>query len=250
MKILVPIKRVVDINCKVRPSSDGRSVDLANTKMAINPFCEIAVEEAVRIKEGNPDTEVVVVSVGPNKAQDQLRAALAMGADRALLIETDLALEPLAVAKALRKLMETEVPDLVLLGKQSVDSDNNQTGQILAGLCQISQGTNCSRIALGSHSVEITREVDDGQEMLSLKLPAVLTVDLRLNEPRYASLPDIMKAKKKHLQIKPLADVLPSVDSRTHLLNVTVPTPRKPGIKVASAAELAEKLKFAMEVPA
>lgn len=248
MKILVPIKRVVDANYKVRPSSDGLNVDLASTKMAINPFCESAVEEAVRIKESGVDVEVVVVSVGPAKTQDQLRAALAMGADRAILIETDLTMEPLGVAKTLQKLMETEQPDLVLLGKQSIDSDNNQTGQILAGLCQMSQGTNCSRIVVGSDSVEISRDVDEGLEVRSLSLPAVLTADLRLNEPRYASLPDIMKAKRKPLQIYSLKDFLPTADSRTRLLKVSIPAPRKPGIQVANVAELVEKLKSVTEV--
>ena len=246
MKILVPIKRVVDYNVKVRPSECGLDVDLTNAKMAINPFCEIAVEEAVRIKESRDDCEVIVVSVGQAKASEQLRAALALGADRALLIETDERLEPLAIAKCLHKVFEQETPELVLLGKQAVDYDNNQTGQILAGLCGIAQGTFCSRIVLSdSDTVEVTREVDDGLEVQRLKLPAVLTTDLRLNEPRYAALPQIMKAKKKPIAVTALADLMPVPIARTKTLGVAIPPARKPGEKVASVSELIEKLKAA-----
>lgn len=244
MKILVPVKRVVDYNVKVRPSSDGLDVDLTNAKMAINPFCEIAVEEAIRIKERQEDCEVIAVSIGPVKARDQLRAALALGVDRAILIETEERLEPLAIAKCLQKIVEQEMPDLILLGKQAVDFDNNQTGQILAGLCGLAQGTFCSRIELtGADTVEVTREIDGGLETQRLTLPAVLTADLRLNEPRYASLPDMMKAKKKSVAVTPLSELMPEPGVRTKVIGVSVPQARKAGEIVTSVDELVEKLK-------
>lgn len=251
MKILVPVKRVVDYSVKVRPSGDGRDVDLTNAKMAINPFCEIAVEEAIRIKESRENCEVVAVSVGSTKASDQLRAALALGVDRAMLIETDERLEPLAIAKCLQKIVEQEAPDMVLLGKQSVDFDNNQTGQLLAGLCGLAQGTFCSRIVLSeTGTVEVTREVDDGLEIQRLKLPAILTADLRLNEPRYASLPAIMKAKKKPISVIAIAELMPAPKARTKLLGVSVPEARKAGEIVTSIEELVEKLKLTAGVVA
>jgi electron transfer flavoprotein beta subunit len=251
MKILVPVKRVVDYNVKVRPTSDGLDVDLSTAKMAINPFCEIAVEEAIRMKESRDDCEIVVVSVGPAKASEQLRAALALGADRAILIETDERLEPLAIAKCLHKVFEQEAPDLVLLGKQAIDFDNNQTGQLLAGLCGIAQGTFCSRIVLAYNgTVEVTREVDDGLEVQRLSLPAVITTDLRLNEPRYATLPQIMKAKKKPITVTALADFLEPPKARTTLLGVMVPPPRKPGQMLASIDELIDKIKNSVEAMA
>jgi len=197
MKILVPIKRVVDYNVKVRANADGSDVDLANVKMSVNPFCEIAVEEAIRLKEAGTASEVVVVSIGIAKAQEQLRAALALGADRAILITTETELEPLAVAKCLQALVEKESPELILLGKQSIDGDNNQTGQMLAALCGMPQGTFASKVEVTDGYVAVTREIDGGSQTLKLKLPAIVTTDLRLNEPRYASLPNIMKAKKK-----------------------------------------------------
>jgi len=243
MKILVPIKRVVDYNVKVRPLDDGSNVDLANAKMAINPFCEIAVEEAVRLKESGKAEEVVVVSIGQRKAQEQLRAAMALGADRAILVETESDLEPLAVAKCLKSIVDKEQPDLVILGKQSIDGDNNQTGQMLAALCAYPQGTFASELKITENGVEVTREVDGGLETLSLQTPAVVTTDLRLNEPRYASLPNIMKAKKKPLETIALADLGVDSASRTQLLNVSAPAERKPGIKVASVDELLDKLR-------
>jgi electron transfer flavoprotein beta subunit len=249
MKILVPVKRVVDYNVKVRPSNDGLDVDLTNAKMAVNPFCEIAVEEAIRIKESRIDCEVVVVSVGPAKASDQLRVALSLGADRAILIETNENLEPLTIAKALHKVFEQESPDLVLLGKQAIDFDNNQTGQILAGLCGLAQGTFCSHIVLSeTGTIEVTREVDDGLEVLRLKLPAVLTADLRLNEPRFASLPQMMKAKKKPIAVTLFADLMPMPSARTKVLGISVPPSRKPGQMLASVEELVEILKLTAEV--
>lgn len=244
MKILVPIKRVIDYNVKVRPTNDGRDVDLTNAKMAMNPFCEIAVEEAIRIKESRADCEVVVVSVGPAKASEQLRAALALGADRALLIETDERLEPLGIAKCLHKVVEQEQPDIVLLGKQAIDYDNNQTGQLLAGLTNMAQGTFCSKIAFNDDgSVEVTREVDDGLEVQRLQLPAVLTTDLRLNEPRYAGLPQIMKAKKKPIAVTKLIELMPVPEVRTKILSVAIPPARKPGQRVSDVQQLIEKLK-------
>lgn len=243
MKILVPVKRVVDYNVKVRPKDDGSDVDLANVKMSINPFCEIAVEEAVRLKEAGKATEIVVVSVGPAKAQEQIRAAMAFGADRGIHISTDDKLEPLAVAKCLKALYEKESPELVILGKQSIDGDNNQTGQMFAALTGLPQGTFASKVELADGSVNVTREIDGGLQTVGLKLPAVVTTDLRLNEPRYAKLPDIMKAKKKPLETLTLDDVGVDATPRVKLLSVAPPAERKGGIKVESVEQLVEKLK-------
>ncbi|SMF39003.1 electron transfer flavoprotein beta subunit [Alteromonadaceae bacterium Bs31] len=243
MKILVPVKRVVDYNVKVRPSSDGSNVDLTNVKMSINPFCEIAVEEAVRIKEAGNADEIIVLSIGPSKAQEQLRSSMALGADRAVLIETEEALEPLAVAKCIKAIVDKEQVDLIILGKQSIDGDNNQTGQMLAALCGYAQATFASELAVGEGSVRVTREIDGGLETLELKLPAVVTTDLRLNEPRYAALPNIMKAKKKPLEIIALAELGVDTAARTQLLSVAAPEERKAGVKVASVDELLDKLK-------
>ena len=243
MKVLVPIKRVVDYNVKVRPNADGTAVDLANVKMSMNPFCEIAVEEAVRLKEAGKASEVVVVSIGPAKAQEQIRAAMAIGADRGILIQTDSDLEPLAVAKCLKAVYEKESPELVILGKQSIDGDNNQTGQMFAALTGLPQGTFASEVAVGDGSVAVTREIDGGLQTVDLKLPAVVTTDLRLNEPRYASLPNIMKAKKKPMDTMSLEDLGVDGSARVTLLGVTPPPERQGGIKVGSVDELLEKLK-------
>lgn len=243
MKIIVPIKRVVDYNVKVRPKEDGSNVDIANAKMSMNPFCEIAVEEAVRLKDKGLASEVIVVSVGEGKAQEQLRAAMAIGADRAILVETSDALEPLAVAKCLKVIVEKETPQLIILGKQSIDGDNNQTGQILAALCNMPQGTFASEVVVEEGSVRVTREIDGGLQTVALKLPAVITTDLRLNEPRFASLPNIMKARKKPLEIIPLADLGVDTSPRVELLKVELPAERAAGIKVASVEELIDKLK-------
>lgn len=243
MKILVPIKRVVDYNVKVRPGADGRDVDLANAKMSINPFCEIAVEEAIRLKENGQASEIVVVSIGTGKAQEQLRVAMALGADRAILVETGTQPQPLLVAKLLKAVVEKENPELVIMGKQSIDGDNNQTGQMLAGLLGWGQGTFASKLAITDGSLEVTREIDGGLEVVALTLPAVVTTDLRLNEPRYASLPNIMKAKKKPLDIM-AADALGVADrNRVTLLQVETPAPRKAGIRVSSVDELLDKLR-------
>ncbi len=243
MKILVPIKRVVDYNVKVRPKEDGSEVDLANVKMSVNPFCEIAVEEAVRLKEAGKAQEIVVVSIGSTKSQEQLRAAMALGADRGILVETDENLEPLAVAKCLQKLYEKEKPDLLILGKQSIDGDNNQTGQMLAALCGLPQGTFASELQINSEKLSVTREIDGGLQTLELCIPAVITTDLRLNEPRYASLPNIMKAKKKPLDILPLAELGVDTTARVELVSVAPPAERSGGVKVASVDELLDKLK-------
>lgn len=242
MKILVPIKRVVDYNIKVRPLDDGSGVDIANAKMSVNPFCEIAVEEAIRLKEHGVADEVVVVSVGESKAQEQLRAAMALGADRAVLVESA-ALEPLAVAKVLQKLVEKEQPQLVIMGKQSIDGDNNQTGQMLAALLGWGQGTFASEVAVSDGKVEVTREVDGGLQTLRLKLPALVTTDLRLNEPRYAKLPDIMKAKKKPLEILKVEELGVEIAQRQKIVKVELPSSRKAGIKVSSVDELIDKLR-------
>ena len=243
MKILVPIKRVVDYNVKVRPMPDNSNVDLNNAKMSVNPFCEIALEEAVRIKEAGNAEEVIAITVGKTESQEQLRTALALGADRAILIETDSLLEPLAISKVLAKVVEQEQPDLVILGKQAIDGDNNQTGQMLAALLDCPQATNASEVILDESSVTVTREIDGGLQTLKLNKPAVVTTDLRLNEPRYASLPNIMKAKKKELTITNISDLAVDVSPRTELLSVELPPSRDAGIVVESVDELVEKLK-------
>jgi len=243
MKILVPIKRVVDANVRVHVKSDGTGVDIANVKMAINPFCEIAVEEAVRLQEAGKAQEVVVVCVGSSQCQDVLRTAMAMGADRGILIETSDAVQPLAIAKLLKAIVDKEAPGLVIMGKQAIDYDNNQTGQMLAALLGWPQGTFASRVNLGDGNVEVTREVDGGLETVKLNMPAVITTDLRLNEPRYVKLPNIMKAKKKPLEIVAVAgtgvDITPSLE----LLKVEEPPRRSGGVKVADVNELVHKLK-------
>jgi electron transfer flavoprotein beta subunit len=243
MKILVPVKRVIDYNVKPRVKMDGSGVDLANVKMSMNPFDEIAVEEAIRLKEKGAATEVVVVSVGPQKAQDTLRTALAMGADRGILIMTDQEVEPLAVAKLLKAVMDEEQPGLVVMGKQAIDDDSNQTGQMLAALTGRPQGTFASKVELSGDAVEVTREVDGGLETVSLTLPAIVTTDLRLNEPRYASLPNIMKAKSKPMASKTPADYGVDVTPRLQTLKVSEPAKRQAGVKVGSVDELVDKLK-------
>ena len=243
MKILVPIKRVVDYNVKVRPLSDSSDVDLNNVKMAVNPFCEIALEEAVRLKESGQATEVVAVSVGKSDSQEQLRTALALGADRATLVETDSLLEPLAISKVLKNIVDDEKPDLIILGKQAIDGDNNQTGQMLAALLDYPQATNASEVKLESSFVEVTREIDGGLQTLKLNIPAIITTDLRLNEPRYASLPNIMKAKKKELNVIAVVDTGVDVSSRTETLSVELPPTREAGIMVETVDELMDKLK-------
>ena len=243
MKILVPIKRVVDYNVKVRPLSDNSNVDLNNVKMSVNPFCEIAIEEAVRLKESGKATEVIAVSVGKSDSQEQLRTALALGADRAMLVETDLLLEPLAIAKVLQKVIEDESPDLVILGKQAIDGDNNQTGQMLGALMDYPQATNASELVIDDSSVKVTREIDGGLQTLELTIPAIVTTDLRLNEPRYASLPNIMKAKKKELTVKSAQDIGVDISPRTELLSVELPPTREAGVIVESVDQLVDKLK-------
>jgi len=243
MKVLVPIKRVIDYNVKVRVKADNSNVDLANVKMAINPFCEIAVEEAVRLKEAGTATEVITVSIGDKSCQEQLRTALALGADRAIQIETDENLDALNIAKLLKKIVEEEQPQLVILGKQSIDSDNNQTGQMLAALTGMPQGTFASEVKVEGDKVNVTREVDSGLQTVSLNLPAIVTTDLRLNEPRYAKLPNIMKAKRKPLVVMPAADFGIDLSPRSTLLKVTPPATRQAGIIVDSVDTLIEKLK-------
>lgn len=243
MKILVTVKRVIDYNVKVRVKSDNTDVDLANVKMALNPFCEIAVEEAVRLKEAGTASEVVVVSVGPKSCQEQIRAALALGADRGIQIETDDMPESLNVAKLLANVVAEEKPDLVIMGKQAIDSDNNQTGQMLAALTGMPQGTFAFKVDVQGEKVSVTREVDGGLQTVALQLPAIVTTDLRLNEPRYAALPNIMKAKRKPLAVKTPADLGVELKQHTKLLKVTPPAERQGGIKVASVDELVEKLK-------
>ena len=243
MKILVPIKRVVDYNVKVRPLSDNSNVDLNNVKMAVNPFCEIALEEAVRLKESGKATEVIAVSVGKSDSQEQLRTALALGADRAILVETESLLEPLAISKVLQKLIENEKPDIIILGKQAIDGDNNQTGQMLGALLDYPQATNASEITIKDSSIQVTREIDGGLQTLELTIPAIITTDLRLNEPRYASLPNIMKAKKKELNIIPVSDLGIDIQPRTELLSVELPPSREAGIIVENIDELVDKLK-------
>jgi electron transfer flavoprotein beta subunit len=241
--VLVPVKRVVDYNVKVRVKADGSGVETANVKMSMNPFDEIAVEEAVRLKEAGQATEVVAVSIGPAGAQETLRTALAMGADRAILVQTDAELQPLAVAKLLKVLVDRETPGLVILGKQAIDDDCNQTGQMLAALLGWPQGTFASRVVSGEGRLTVTREIDGGLETVELKLPAVVTTDLRLNEPRYASLPNIMKAKKKPLDTLTPDALGVDVAPRLTTLKVTEPPRRKGGIKVADVAALVDKLK-------
>jgi electron transfer flavoprotein beta subunit len=242
MKILVPVKRVIDYNVKPRVKPDGSGVDLANVKMSMNPFDEIAVEEALRLREKGVATEVIAVSVGPEKAQETLRTALAMGADRAILVVSE-DVEPLGVAKLLAKIMEEEAPGLVILGKQAIDDDSNQTGQMLAALTGRPQGTFASKVEVSGDSVAVTREVDGGSETVSLKMPAIVTTDLRLNEPRYASLPNIMKAKSKPMAMKTPADYGVDVTPRLKTLKVAEPPMRSAGIKVPDVDALAAKLK-------
>jgi electron transfer flavoprotein beta subunit len=243
MKVLVPVKRVVDANVKVRVKADGSGVELANVKMAMNPFDEIAVEEAIRLKEAGKVTEIVVVSVGPQQAQETLRTALAMGADRAILVKSDEAVEPLGVAKVLKGVVEAEQPGLVVMGKQAIDDDSNQTGQMLAALLGWAQGTFASKVEFDGDKARVTREVDGGLQTVELKLPAIVTTDLRLNEPRYASLPNIMKAKKKPLDEKSPADFGADVAPRLKVVKTEEPGGRKAGVKVGSVAELVDKLK-------
>ena len=243
MKILVPVKRVVDYNVKIRVKQDLSGVDLANVKMSMNPFDEIAVEEALRIKEAGKAEEVVAVSIGVVQAQETIRTALAMGADRGILVKTDVATEPLAVAKILKAIVEAEKPGIVLMGKQAIDDDCNQTGQMLGALLDWPQGTFASKVEVDSDKVQVTREVDGGLETVSLKLPAIITTDLRLNEPRYASLPNIMKAKKKPIDEKTPGDFGVDVTPRLSILKVEPPAGRKAGVKVGSVAELVDKLK-------
>jgi electron transfer flavoprotein beta subunit len=243
MKILVPVKRVVDYNVKVRVKADGSGVDIANVKMSMNPFDEIAVEEAVRLKEKGAAAEVIAVSCGVAQCQETLRTAMAIGADRAIHVETDIELQPLAVAKLLAALVAKEQPGLVILGKQAIDDDANQTGQMLAALCDLPQATFASKVEVSGASVQVTREIDGGLETLSLNLPAIVTTDLRLNEPRYVTLPNIMKAKKKPLENLKPADLGVDVTPRLKTLKVSEPAGRKAGIKVADVAALVDKLK-------
>jgi electron transfer flavoprotein beta subunit len=243
MKILVPVKRVIDFNIKVRVKADGSGVDLANVKMAMNPFDENAVEEAIRMKEAGKATEIVVVSIGPAQAQETIRTALAMGADRGILVKVDSIVEPLAVAKILKQVVEAEQPGLIILGKQAIDDDCNQTGQMLAALLGWAQGTFASKIALDGDAINVTREVDGGLQTVKLKMPAIVTTDLRLNEPRYASLPNIMKAKKKPIDEKTPNDYGVDVAPRLEVMKTAEPPGRKSGAKVGSVAELVAKLK-------
>ena len=243
MKVLTPVKRVIDYNVKARVKADGSGVDLANVKMSMNPFDEIAVEEAVRLKEKGVATEIVAVSIGPQQCQETLRTALAMGADRGILVLTDQDLEPLAVAKVLKGVVEAEAPQLVLMGKQAIDGDNNATGQMLAALLNRPQATFASKLEVAGDTATVTREVDGGLQTLEVALPAVVTVDLRLNEPRYASLPNIMKAKKKPIDQKTPADFAADTASRLTTVKVAEPPKRAGGIKVESAADLVMKLK-------
>jgi len=248
MKILVPVKRVVDYNVKVRVKGDGSGVDIANVKMSMNPFDEIALEEATRLKESGTAREVVAVSCGVAQCQETLRTALAIGADRAILVETDVELQPLAVAKLLRALVERERPDLVILGKQAIDDDANQTGQMLAALAGLAQGAFASKLVVADGRAQVTREVDGGLETISVALPAVVTADLRLNEPRYVTLPNIMKAKKKPLETVKPADLGVDVTSRLKTLKVAEPAARKAGVKVPDVATLVNKLRSEAKV--
>jgi electron transfer flavoprotein beta subunit len=243
MKVLVAVKRVVDYNVKIRVKADETGVELANVKMSMNPFDEIAVEEAVRIKEAGKAEEIVVVSMGPKQSQETIRNALALGADRGILVESDDELQPLAVAKLLKAVIDKEQPQLVILGKQAIDDDSNQVGQMLAALLGWPQGTFASKVELGSEDLAVTREIDGGLETVKLQLPAVVSTDLRLNEPRYAKLPNIMKAKKKPLDVIPVGDLGVDVAPRLTVLKVSEPGQRQAGIKVESVAELVEKLR-------
>ena len=243
MKILVPVKRVVDYNVKVRVKGDGSGVELANVKMSMNPFDEIAVEEAIRLKEAGKASEIVAVSIGPAQASETIRTALAMGADRGILVKTDTPVEPLAVAKILKAIVDEEKPGLVILGKQAIDDDSNQTGQMLAALLGWSQATFASKLEVDGSDFKVTREVDGGLQTVELKMPAIVTADLRLNQPRYASLPNIMKAKKKQLDEKTPADYGADVKPRLKVIKTEEPGGRKAGVKVKSVAELVDKLK-------
>lgn len=243
MKVLVAVKRVVDYNVKVRPRSDEQGVDLANIKMAMNPFCEIAVEEAIRLKEADKVDEIIAVCVGPDAAQEQLRTALALGADRAILVQTDIEVEPLGVALVFKALCEREQPGLVLLGKQAIDGDNNQTGQMLAAMNGWAQATFASKLELEGESAKVTREIDGGLQTLSVKLPAIVTTDLRLNEPRYASLPNIMKARQKSLETLTPDELGVDVSPRLEVLKVSEPPGRDAGVVVESVDELVDKLR-------
>ncbi len=243
MKVLVPVKRVVDFNVKIRVKSDGSGVELANVKMSMNPFDEIAVEEAIRMKEAGKAEEIIVVSIGPQQAQETLRTALAMGADRGILVQVDGVVEPLAVAKILKGVVEAEAPGLVILGKQAIDDDSNQTGQMLAALLGWAQGTFASKIVIEGDHAKVTREVDGGLQTVELKLPAIVTTDLRLNQPRYASLPNIMKAKKKPIDMKSAADYGVDTTPRLEVMETREPPRRQAGVKVASVADLVDKLK-------
>ena len=243
MKILVPVKRVVDYNVKIRVKPDQSGVDLANVKMSMNPFCEIAIEEAVRLQEAGTATEIVVVSIGPAQTQETIRTALAMGADRGILVKTEDDMEPLGIAKVLKAVVEEEKPDMVILGKQAIDGDNNQTGQMLAALLGWSQGTFASNLGVDGDKLNITREIDGGLQSLKISLPAIVTTDLRLNEPRYASLPNIMKAKKKPIDEKNLADFGVDAAPRLEIVKVAEPAEREAGVKVETVADLVDKLK-------
>ncbi|MEW6452617.1 MAG: electron transfer flavoprotein subunit beta/FixA family protein [Pseudomonadota bacterium] len=243
MKVLVPVKRVVDYNVKIRVKSDGSGVELANVKMSMNPFDEIAVEEALRLKEAGKATEVVVVSIGPAQASETIRTGLAMGADRGILVKTDASVEPLAVAKILKKIIDDEKPGLVILGKQAIDDDSNQTGQMLAALLGWSQATFASKLEVDGSDFKVTREVDGGLQTIKVKGPAIVTTDLRLNEPRYASLPNIMKAKKKPIDEKAIDSFGVDVAPRLEVLKTNEPAGRKAGVKVKDVAELVSKLK-------
>ena len=243
MKVLVPVKRVVDYNVKIRVKPDNSGVDLSNVKMSVNPFCEIGIEEAVRLKEAGTATEVVAVTVGTTASQEQLRTCLALGADRAVLIETDEEVQPLGIAKALKALQDKEGAELVIFGKQSIDGDNSQTGQMCAALAGMAQGTFASAIKVADGKLEVIREIDGGLQTVSLSMPAVITTDLRLNEPRYASLPNIMKAKKKPMDVYSAADLGVDLAPTVEVLSVEPPAERQAGIKVESVEELVDKLK-------
>ena len=243
MKVLVPVKRVVDYNVKVRAKSDESGPDLSNAKMALNPFCEIAIEEAVRLKEAGLAEEVIAISIGTTASQEQLRTCLALGADRAILVETEIEAEPLGIAKALKSIVEKEQPELVILGKQAIDGDSNQTGQMLASLLNYPQGTFASEVAITDGNIEVTREIDGGLQTVSLKLPAIVTTDLRLNEPRYASLPNIMKAKKKQMDVFTADELGVDLTPRLKTVKVSAPPERPAGVIVESIDELVDKLK-------